>query len=100
QRFARRSIIAEDRRRETEFSQILHEVIRKRIVVVDHDNHDAASSAIAIAFNIAFALLTVSSYSRSGIESATIPAPVCTYATPSLMMTVRIVMHESIFPEN
>src|SRR6202158_3423475 len=53
----------------------------------------------AIALRSAWALLLVSSHSRSGTESETIPAPACTEATPSAMMQVRIVIARSIrFP--
>ena len=38
------------------------------------------------------ALSRVSSYSAVGFESITIPAPACTYAFPSDMITVRIAM--------
>src|ERR1043165_5790639 len=56
--------------------------------------------AIASAFIIARALLSVSSYSRSGSESATIPAPAWKYACPSFNTAHRSAMQESMFPSN
>ena len=50
----------------------------------------------AIALSNACALLVVSSHSRSGTESATMPAPACTEATPSTITQVRMVMARSI----
>src|SRR4030042_5902635 len=55
--------------------KILHEVIGKRIIVVDEQNHLNPSSASWIALKMASALFRVSSYSFSGSESATMPAP-------------------------
>jgi len=52
------------------------------------------------AFAIARALLTVSSYSAAGSESATMPAPACTYAVPSFNTAQRNAMHESMLPSN
>ena len=61
----------------TQLTQILHQVVGEGIVIVDHQEHDAtpACSANSMAFIMARALLQVSSYSCSGFESATIPAP-------------------------
>ena len=55
-------------------------------------------SAISTAFKSARALFTVSSNSLDGTESATIPAPAWTRATPFSRTIVRIVMHVSMFP--
>src|SRR5215813_3887334 len=54
-----------------------------------------ASSA---ARNSALALLTHSSCSLSGSESATMPAPAWTYILPSLMRAVRSTMQLSMSP--
>src|SRR6478735_3614059 len=55
-------------------------------------------AAAATARRAAAALLTVSSYSRCGTESATIPAPAWTCARPSLMSAVRMAMAMSRSP--
>ena len=49
-----------------------------------------------MAVSRARALFSVSSHSRSGTESATMPAPVCTDATPSAITHVRIVIARSM----
>src|SRR5262245_58142006 len=54
-----------------------------------------ASSA---ARNSAFALSTHSCCSDLGLESATMPAPACTYILPSLMSAVRRTMQLSSSP--
>src|SRR5438067_5051374 len=62
-----------------QLGQQLDQVPGERIVVVDH--RDAAhriASAISTALNMAPAFSSVSSYSRSGRESATTPAPAWT----------------------
>ena len=46
----------------------------------------------------AAALFWVSSYSVAGTESATMPAPACTCATPSRHTIVRMVMQVSRLP--
>src|SRR5206468_4857540 len=58
--------------------KILDEVVGERVVVVDDDDH-ARASARSMASIRAPALLTHSRYSRCGTESATIPAPACTW---------------------
>src|SRR2546423_9603057 len=50
----------------------------------------------AIALRSACALLRVSSHSRSGTESATMPAPACTEAAPSAITHVRMVIARSM----
>ena len=81
-----------------QFRQVLHQVVCERIVVVDNEYHYSPRSAISIARIRALALLTVSWYSRSGTESATMPAPACRCATPSLRTSVRIVIQVSMLP--
>jgi len=54
--------------------------------------------AISTARSTARALFSVSSNSRCGSESATIPAPACKYAFLPFMSRVRIAMHESRLP--
>src|SRR5215472_3977872 len=58
------------------------------------------SLAIASAFIIARALITVSSYSRCGSESETMPAPAWKYACPFFSTAQRSAMQESTFPLN
>ena len=82
-----------------QFPEILHEVVREGIVIVDDENHTHAPlSAISTARNRARALFTVSWYSYSGSESNTTPPPACTYALPSLISMVRMAMHVSRLP--
>ena len=52
--------------------------------------------AMRTARSSARALFSVSSYSSAGRESATTPAPACTYARPSRATTVRMAMAVSI----
>src|SRR6202034_4804819 len=89
------------------------QVVGEGIVVVEKQQHfsirRSASDhlsrptpplcAISSAFSTARALFADSSYSRSGTESATIPAPACTYARPFFATKVRRPMHESRLPE-
>src|SRR2546428_3920453 len=92
-------IVPEDADVARQLAQVLHEVVGERIVVVDNNDHGRGAVArsryrvsastrggastflrftLSIAFTSALALFTVSTYSRSGTESATIPAPACT----------------------
>src|SRR5260370_14822403 len=97
-------VVAEDRRLHPELTEVLHEVVRERVVVVDYgqlgraavDHHN--SSAISTALNMAPAFSSVSSNSRSGFESATTPAPACTYASPPATTMVRSVIAMSRLP--
>src|SRR5262245_10202005 len=68
-------VIAEHAELRTQLPEILHEVVRKRIVVIDNDNHSNPFCARVIARISALDLLTVSMYSVSGTESATMPPP-------------------------
>jgi len=72
----------------------MREVERERVVVVDEENQCRASAS-SIAISIAASLRRHSSCSAAGSESATIPAPACSSATPSCSTTVRIAMHAS-----
>ena len=55
----------------SQLPQVLHEVVGERIVVVDDEDHESPHAAASSAS----ALRHVSSCSRRGSESATIPAP-------------------------
>src|SRR5262245_17509944 len=72
-------IVAADFHLGSQLPQILDEVVGERVVVVEDEDHDAASPTAA---SSASALRHVSSYSRAGEESATIPAPAWTKARP------------------
>src|SRR5947209_4384767 len=72
----------------------LVQVVRKTVVVVDQQDHEMPPAAS----NMARALFMDSTYSRSGTESATIPAPACTCRTPSFTTPVRMVMAVSMLP--
>src|SRR5712691_1290873 len=97
-------IVAEHRGLDSELSEILDEVVREGVVVVDDReagrwwSRHHMPSAISMALNIAPAFSNVSSNSRSGRESATTPAPDCTYATPSATTMVRNVIAMSMLP--
>ena len=101
-----------------EIAEVLHEVVGERVVVVDHEHarrrddgrargrvevdgrghRENSSWASSMARSRAAALFWVSSYSLDGSLSATMPAPACTWATPSLTMTVRMQMQVSRSP--
>src|SRR5439155_27055234 len=92
-------VFAKHGRLGAELGHVLDEVVRERVVVVDHrESSHHIASAISMALNIAPAFSSVSSYSRSGLESATTPQPAWTYALPSATTTVRRVMAMSRLP--
>src|SRR5438045_954147 len=78
-----------------ELLQEMYEVVRERIVVVDHEDHLAPASATSTAASSAASLFRHSWCSAAGSESATIPPPACRCATPSLSTSVRIAMQVS-----
>src|SRR5205085_261026 len=69
----------------------VREVVRERVVVVDEQDHAAASDR-SIAASSAASLRRHSSCSAAGSESATIPAPAWRWATPPASTIVRIAM--------
>src|SRR5882762_4303068 len=77
--------------------KVLHQVVGKRVVVIDDEDHERLS-AFSIAARSAAALCSHSRNSRSGTESATIPAPACKYAFPCLNKRVRMVIAISMLP--
>src|SRR5690242_7431502 len=100
-----------------QLAEILRQIKGERIVVVEQQNHlrffrdffllrltpPAVSlfpslCAASRAVNSALALLTLSWNSPSGVESATIPPPACTCATPFFTTIVRSAMQESRLP--
>src|SRR6266702_5522781 len=79
-----------------QLAKILHEVISKGIVVIDDDNHISNPRwARLIARIRSRDLFTVSVYSFSGTESATIPPPAWIYPLLPRTTSVRMAMHES-----
>src|SRR5580693_275086 len=99
-----RAIVAHRPYLTTQLAEILDEVVRKGVVIVDHEHahrsavgcaggahaqpacRHASSTALITAEDFA----TDSSYSYAGLASATVPPPACTWATPSLTTTVRM----------
>ncbi len=75
----------------------LDEVERERVVVVEDEDH-GNSPALSTARMSARALFSHSSASDSASESATIPAPACTWSTPFATTAVRIAIATSRFP--
>ena len=69
-----------------ELAEVLYQVVGERVVVVDHQDHLAAPpSAMAIALKHRSRLVHTSPRTLcSGSESATMPAPAWTSATPVL----------------
>ena len=60
----------------TQLPHVLHDVVGKRVVIIDHQNHATHPfSATSTALSKARPLFIVSSNSLSGTESATMPAP-------------------------
>lgn len=79
--------------------RLLEQVIGKRIVIVDQENHyPSTSEARSMAFMTAFALFALSIYSLYGTESATMPPPACTVTMPFFLAAMRIAMQVSILP--
>src|SRR3954447_20960913 len=85
-----------------QLAQVLDEVVGEGVVVVDHQDarHGQARcvAASSIARTTPRALARDSSYSYSGLASATVPPPACTWATPSRTTTVRMQMQVSRSP--
>src|SRR5262249_28098467 len=93
-------VVAHDLQLRPQLTEVLDEVVRERVVVVDDDDHGRmVAAAMRRARTRPRALEQVSSHSVLGSESATMPAPTCTDATPSRQTIVRMVMQESRFPE-
>ena len=76
--------------------EVLDEVVGERVVVVDHEYHSV--SANLAASNTALDLLTVSLYSFTGSESATIPAPARIVRRVPSRIIVRMTMAKSMSP--
>ena len=79
--------------------RLLEQVIGKRIVIVDQENHyPSTSDARSMAFMTAFALFALSIYSLYGTESATMPPPACTVTMPFFLAAMRMAIQVSILP--
>ena len=79
--------------------RLLKQVIGKRIVIVDQENHyPSTSEARSMASMTAFALFALSIYSLCGTESATMPPPACTVTVPFFLAAMRMAMQVSILP--
>ena len=82
----------------------VNEIVGEGVVIVEDEDHFQFSSILRsaaasfTALKIAAALFMVSSYSFSGTESNTIPAPACTESSPSRISSVRMVMARSRLP--
>src|SRR5215212_8666872 len=85
-----------------QLTQVLDEVVGEGVVVVDHEDarhgHSRCLAASSIARTTPRALARDSSYSYSGLASATVPPPAWTWAVPSLTTTVRMQMQVSSSP--
>src|SRR6478609_524431 len=96
------AVVAHDLELASHLPQVLDEVVGERVVVVDHqDAHQGQSGCLAassMAFLTPRAFATDSSYSYSGLASATVPPPAWMCAKPSLITTVRMWMQVSRSP--
>src|SRR5581483_1217444 len=92
-------VVAMDDDVRAELGEEVHEVVRERVVVVDHqDAHQPRPSARSIAASSAASLRRHSSCSAAGSLSATMPAPACSSARPSCSTIVLIAIHASSGP--
>src|SRR3990172_4403707 len=93
-------VVAEHLHLGAEFADVLHQVPGERIVIVDDGDHCASSASVETptARNRIFALLRISSHSRAGSESATIPAPAWIMASSPDITMVRMAMQKSMLP--
>src|SRR4030095_7741904 len=90
------SIISKHAQIVPHLAKILHEVVGEGVVVIDNDNHSSnPRCASCIALSSARDLFTVSMYSPSGTESATMPPPAWMYPLFPFTTSVRIAIHES-----
>src|SRR5437773_4909059 len=91
-------IVASHQNLGAKLTENLREIVGERIVIINQEQFQGTSFARAIAARTAIALRSVSSRSREGSESATIPAPACTNALPFFKTTERSAMQLSQFP--
>ena len=86
-------VVARDRDIGADSAQQLHDVVGERVVVVEQEDPHASGPPMAASIEAAFD--ATSAASRSGTESATIPAPAWTVAIPSRMRADLMVMAHS-----
>src|SRR5262249_9104851 len=80
----------------SQLAKVLHEVVGEGVVVIDHQNHSSNPRCARLIARIkARDLLTVSMYSFSGTESATMPPPAWMYPLLPRTTKVRMAMQES-----
>ena len=92
-------VIADNAHIRLDGRRLLEQVIGKRIVIVDQENHyPSTSEARSMAFMTAFALFALSIYSLCGTESATMPPPACTVTMPFFLAAMRMAIQVSILP--
>ena len=92
-------VIADNAHIRLDGRRLLEQIIGKRIVIVDQENHyPSTSDARSMAFITAFALFALSIYSLYGTESATMPPPACTVTMPFFLAAMRMAMQVSILP--
>src|SRR5512147_210677 len=93
----RQGVVAVDDRRLAQLGDIPGQVVDEAVVVVEQEDHGVATAAARVVIR-ARALSSVSWYSSSGSESATMPPPTEKYARPPSATKVRITMLVSIAP--
>ena len=86
-------VVARDRDVGADAAEQLHDVVGERVVVVEQEDPHASGPPMAASIDAAFD--ATSAASRSGTESATIPAPAWTVAIPSRMRADLMVMAHS-----
>src|SRR4029077_17592387 len=87
-------VVAADDRLAAQLADVPGEVVDEGIVVVDDEDHPGIRRASIMPR----ALSSVSRYSCSGSESATIPPPALKYTRPAAATAVRIAMLQSSAP--
>ncbi len=90
-------VVPDDLHLRPQLAEVLVEVERERVVVVDEQDH-ASPPAWRRASKSAPAFAFVSRSSAAGSESATIPAPACRVTRPPRNWSVRIAMQKSRLP--
>src|SRR4030095_16398949 len=94
--FDRDLVVAMNAKLLTQLAKVLHEVVGEGVVVIDHQNHSSNPRCARLIARIkARDLLTVSMYSFSGTESATMPPPAWMYPLLPRTTRVRMAMQES-----
>src|SRR5262249_26211211 len=90
------SVVAIDAQVLTQLSQILNKVVSEGVVVIDDQNHSSNPRCARLIARInARDLFTVSMYSFSGTESATMPPPAWMYPLLPRTTNVRMAIQES-----